>query len=126
MQIYNFLLYGYVTIKKDLRTYSINPLYLIFDKINGYYEEINGNKYLTLVPSNKSKNKIKKYERLWIKIKDLMRLITKNSDNHDEKYMNQIWFRGQLPIMVIAVRAAFHENKNFYPEAFLDECLYKI
>ena len=26
---------GYVTIKKDLRIYSANPLYLIFGKVNG-------------------------------------------------------------------------------------------
>ena len=32
--------------------YSVNPLYLIFDDANGYFEEINGNKYLTLVPIN--------------------------------------------------------------------------
>ena len=39
---------------------SVNPLYLIFRKVNGYFEEINGNKYLTLVPTNESKEKIKK------------------------------------------------------------------
>ena len=37
---------GYVTIKKDLKIYSVNPLYLIFGKVNGYFEETNGNKYL--------------------------------------------------------------------------------
>ena len=41
-------------IKKDLKIYSINPLYLIFGKVNSYFEEINGNKYLTLVPTNES------------------------------------------------------------------------
>ena len=58
----NILTYyiGYVTIKKDLKIYSTNPLYLIFHKGNGYFEEINENKYLTLVPFNKSKEKIKK------------------------------------------------------------------
>ena len=29
----------------------------------------------------------KKYEGLWSKIRDLIRLITKNSDDYDEKYM---------------------------------------
>ena len=29
---------------------SVNPLYLIINKINGYIEESNGNKYLRLVP----------------------------------------------------------------------------
>ena len=35
-------------------------LYLIFNKMNGYFEEINRNKYLTLVLTNESKGKIKK------------------------------------------------------------------
>ena len=42
---------GYVTIKEYLKTYSVNPLYLIFRGVNGYFEEINKTKYLTLVPT---------------------------------------------------------------------------
>ena len=40
-----------------------------------------------LVPTDESKEKIKKYEELWNKIRDLIRSITKNSDKYDEKYM---------------------------------------
>ena len=36
-----------------------------------------------LVPTNESKEKIKKYEELFIKIRDLIRSITKNSDDYD-------------------------------------------
>ena len=46
-----------MTIKKKLKNYSVNPLYLIFGKVNGYFEEINRNKCLTLVPTNESKEK---------------------------------------------------------------------
>ena len=65
----NILIYyiGYLKIKKDLKIYSVNPSYLIFSNVNGYFEEINENKYLTLVPANVSKEKIKKYEKFWIK-----------------------------------------------------------
>ena len=42
---------------KDLKIYNVNHLYLIFGKVNGYFEEINGNKHLTLVPTNESKEK---------------------------------------------------------------------
>ena len=34
---------------------SVNPLYLIFSKMNEHFEEINKNKCLTLVPTNESK-----------------------------------------------------------------------
>ena len=54
-----------MTIKdsKYLKINSVNPLYHIFNKVNGYFEEINENKYLTLVPTNENKEKIKKYEK---------------------------------------------------------------
>ena len=80
---------GYVTIKvlKYVKTNSVNPLYLIISKPNGYFEEINKNKYLTLLPTNKSKEITKKDEELWSKIKDLIRTITKSSDDYDKKYM---------------------------------------
>ena len=52
----NILIYyiGYVTIKdsKYIKIYSVNPLHLIFRNVNGYFEEINKSKYLTLVPTN--------------------------------------------------------------------------
>ena len=61
----NILIYyiRYVTIKnsKYVKTNGVNLLYLIFNKVNGYFEK---SKYLTLVSTNESKEKIKKYEEL--------------------------------------------------------------
>ena len=36
----NVLIYyiGYVTIKKDLKIRSLNPLHIIFGKVNGYFK----------------------------------------------------------------------------------------
>ena len=70
----NILIYyiGYVTIKEYVKMYSANLLYLIFRYVSGCFEEINRNKYSTLVPTNEI---IKKYEELWIKIKTLMIMI---------------------------------------------------
>ena len=72
---------GHVTIKdlKYVKIKSLNPLYLIFSKVNGFFEEIDKIKYLTLVPINESKEIIKKYEELRSKIKYLIMSITKNS-----------------------------------------------
>ena len=47
---------------KDLRYMKINSvnfLYLIIQEINGYIKESNGNKYLTLVPTDKRKDTLK-------------------------------------------------------------------
>ena len=50
----------HVTIKEYLHIYSVNPLYIIFRYVNWYFKKINGIKYLTLVPTHESKEKIKK------------------------------------------------------------------
>ena len=110
-------------------------MYLIFGDVNGYFEEINENKYLMLVSTYENNEKIKKYEELWIKIRDLIRSITKNLDDFDEKYM-KIKFdldsnlplskTIETPVVTIVVRAVFHENNKYYPQVFLYECLYKI
>ena len=39
---------------------------------NGYIEENNRNKYLTIIPTNESKDMSKKYEEIWSKTKDLV------------------------------------------------------
>ena len=128
---------GYLTIKdlKYVKINSVNPLYLIFNKVNGYFEEINGNKHLSLVPTNESKEKIKKYGELWSKIRDLIRSITKNSGDYDETYM-KIKFNSdnefplnktiEVACMIIVVRATFYENNKDYLQVFLDECLYEL
>ena len=60
----NILIYyiEYVGIKesKYVRINNVNPLCLIINKVNGYFEEINKNKYLVLVPTNESKKIIEK------------------------------------------------------------------
>ena len=121
----NILIYytEYVTIKEYVKSYSVNPLYLVFR--NGYFEEIDKSKYLTLVPTNKSKEK--KYEELWSKIRDLIRSIAKSFVDHDEKYI-RIKFNldDELPLnktievstLTIVVRATFLGNNNYYPQVF--------
>ena len=77
-----------------------------------------------LVPNNESKEKIKKSEERWIKIRDLIRSITKNLDDYDEKYiktkfdsddelpLNKII---ESPYITIVVIAVFVENNKYCP-----------
>ena len=44
-----------------------------------------------------------------------------NSD--DELPLNKTM---EIPSLIIAVRAVFHENKKYYRKALSDECLYKL
>ena len=65
-----YIEYAMIKDSKSVKINSVNSLYLIINKANKYFEVINENKYLTLVPTKESKYKIKKYEKLWSKIKD--------------------------------------------------------
>ena len=79
--------------------------------------------------------KIKKCEeQLWIKINDLIRSVTKQSDDYDEKYIKIKFYLDdelplnktiEIPVMIIVVTAIFYENK-YYPHTVLNECLYEI
>ena len=72
---------------------------------------------------------------MWRKIRYLIRSITKNSDDYDDKYM-KIKFNSdyQLPLnktiefpnMVIIFKAVFEENNKYYRQVFLEEGLYKL
>ena len=107
---------------------SVNSLYLIIDKINGYIEESNRNKYLALVPPVEWNDTLKKYEELWGKWRDFNRSMINNFDNYDEKYM-KIKFNSDddLPLkktlkfrnMIIVVRSVFHKDNKYNPLSFL-------
>ena len=52
---------------EHVRTNSVNPLYFMFNKMNGYFKEINENRYLTLVPIMKEKKKPKSMNNCGLK-----------------------------------------------------------
>ena len=95
--------------------YSVKPLYLIINKMNEYIEKCNGNKCLTLVPTDESKDTRKKYQELWSKIGDLIRSITNNSDNYDEKYMNiklNLLFLSKPMALQLPNTTSFHQQSS--------------
>ena len=107
----------------------------IIYELNEWIEESNRNKYLMLIPTDESKDKLRKYEKLCNKIRDLVRSITSNSENYDEKYMeikfnwdNDLSLKKILELhnLVIVVKSVFHENNKYYLKVFLDECCYKL
>ena len=64
---------GYITIK-NISDYesinSVNPLYLIIDKVDGYIEEKYGNKNLTFASTDENKKVLEKYTKLPNQIKN--------------------------------------------------------
>ena len=128
----NIIIYyiGYVTVKdfSYAKVNSGNPLYLNIHRMNGYIEESNENKYLTLVFTDESKDTFKKYEELWNKIRDLIKSITNNLDIYDKKNIKiKLFSNDDLPLknVVIGGRSVPQEGYKCYPQVILHECLYK-
>ena len=61
---------GYITMKDFdyVKINSVNFLYLIIDKVDGYIEEKYGNKYLIFASTDKNKEVSTKYTELWDRI----------------------------------------------------------
>ena len=51
---------------------GVKPLHIIFNKLNGYIEDNNGGKYLTLIPFDENKKAIKKCIGIWNEIEYLI------------------------------------------------------
>ena len=56
---------------------SVNALYLIVDEVDGHLEEKNENKYLILDSTDKNKEVLIKYTKLWDRIKKVNNKLSK-------------------------------------------------
>ena len=80
---------GYITIKNIdyLNIHSVNPLYLIFDKVDGYIEGSNGYKYLIFASIDEVNIQIYKYTKLWNKIKNLIEKISDKTGKYGKEFI---------------------------------------
>ena len=82
----------------------------------------------------RAKKKLKNIKN-WIKIRDLLSSITKNSDDYDKQYTKSKFNSREkllqnktieIPTMAVVVRVIFYENNKYCLQVFLDKYLYKI
>ena len=124
---------GYVTEKKtEFDINSVNPLYLMINKINGHFEEKDGDKYLII--NLKNGDTIQKYQKVFDRLKEIIKKINDYSQpmKYDDSYMN-IKFNTDdnislnkiiyLPTLTITIRSI---TKKYYPQVFLNDCLYEL
>ena len=80
---------GYITVKDSdyVKINSVNPLYLIINEVNGYFEEISGNKYIVLVSTDKNKEVLTKYTELWDEIRNSIENINNMSGEYGKDFM---------------------------------------
>ena len=115
-------------------------MYLLIGKVDGHIEENNRNKYLVfdsteLHSTDENKEVLKKYTELWDGIKNATETINGGKKDEYSKEFMKIKFNKdnnlplnkplKLHLLTIIVRCIFEDGK-FYPQLYLDDCLYEV
>ena len=100
----------------------------MINRIDGFIEEKDGDKYLSIASTDRNSEMLKKYSEVWSGIKDCIEKIN-DSDlgEYDKDFMkikfnsdNDIPLNKQLYFLTITViiRNIFEENGKYYPHFF--------
>ena len=130
---------GYV-LNPDYDYDTINPLHLVINRLIGYIEEIEGSsdKYLVVAKSVRNKAIIGVLDVLWgsieNKIEDKIYPIPNNYPSIKIKDYDKFRFNSdtnsfdtksiEFRSIVINVSCLIEKDNEYYPEIYLDECLY--
>ena len=111
-------------------------MYLIIGKVDGHIEEKNRRKYLVFDSTDENKEVFKKYTKLWNGIKNEIETVNGGIKCECDKGFMKIKFdtddnlplnkQLKLHMLTIIVRFVFEEDSKFYPQLYLDDCLYKL
>ena len=126
---------GYVTKKSEYGINSVNPLYLIINRIKGHFEEKDGDKYLII--SSENGDTIQKYPEVFDRLKEIIKKINDSSQTikYDDNYikikfntddnilLNNIIY---LATITITIRSITKKGNKYYLQVFLDECLHQV
>ena len=116
--------------------YDSKPLYLVVVNISGYFEENDGNMYLNSVSCNEFGDlTYLKYKKVWEEIKySITYFATDKFSDDDDKDYRVIMFNtdDSLPLnktikiksLTIIIRSILKRDGGYYPQIFLDDCLY--
>ena len=107
----------------------------MINKIDGFVEEKNGNKYLNISDTSRNIEILKKYNQVFDGIKYNIKKDDKSNGEYVKDYMkikfntdDDIPLNKKLYFLTITViiRCVFEKDGKYYPEVYLDECLYQI
>ena len=114
-------------------------MYLFINKADGSIEESNRSKYLVFLSTDKNKEVLEKHTKLWNEIKYHIKTINggkcSKSGKYGKNYVNMKFSSGgnfhlnkllKLHNLTIIVKSVFKEEKNYYLQNFLNECLYEL
>ena len=109
---------------------TLRPFYFVINRLIGYIEEIKGSsdKYLIVLSNLRNKNITKVLNKIWESIEDQINPNIKIKDCDKFRFNSDI----DLPLntaidfrsLVINVSCIIEKDNEYYPEIYLDECLY--
>ena len=120
----------------NLNNDTIIPLYFIIDRLIGYIEEIEGSsdKYLVVASSVRNKNIISVIDMIWRSIENNIKDIINPYPNIEIKDYDKVRFKSDIDLplntiiefhsLLINVSCVTEKKNGYYPEIYLDECLY--
>ena len=127
---------GYVAKKPEYKINSINAIYLLINRIDGLFKEKDGDKYLNIASTDINSEVLRTFSEVWNGIKDCIeKLDDSELGEFDKNYMkikfssnDDILLNKQLNFLSITVivRNIFEKDGKYYPQVFLDECLYEV
>ena len=118
---------GSVTKKPEWDVNGVNPLYLMINRIDGFIEEKNGDKYLNIADTDRNIEVLKKYSEVWDGIKDRIEKINNNEGKYDKDLIkikfhtdDDIPLNKQLyfPTITVIIRNIFEKDSKYYPQIF--------
>ena len=114
----------------------MNSLYLLVDEIDGFIEEKQASKYLNISLTDSNSEVLKKYAEIWSGIKYQIKKINNGKLGEYGKGYMKIKFNSdddlqlnkmlKFRILTIIIRTIFEEDGKYYPQVFLDDCLYEV
>ena len=111
---------GYVTKKSDRNVNSVNPLYLMINRIDGFTEEKNGDKYLNIASTDRNSEVLRNNSEVWNEIKDYIERINNNKLEECERDYMKIKFNSndhiplnkqlKFPTITVIIRIIFEKD----------------
>ena len=100
---------GYVTKKPEWNVNSVNPLYMMINRIDGFIGEKDGNKYLNIADTGRNSEVLKKCSEVWNGIKDFIKKINDNDGEYDKDFM-KIKFNSDDDILEESVKFSYNNS----------------
>ena len=95
----------------------------------------NGIKYLNISDKSRNSEILKKHNQVFTVIKYHIKKLNDNESKHNKYYMkiklnsdDDISLNKQLyfPTITVIIRNVFEKDGRYYPQVYLDDCLYKV